>query len=177
MFVQSSFSSDDLALVRLYTFLSLCLAGSLPQCFEVAFRDLLDEMHPQLLLGRVAMTMTKLEARSAKPSGNKGTNFSVSPADCSESQIFSNPKPRPSRKPIWVQEHGLTLLFEPADLNATVADVVFVHGLQGHPYKTWRYKGKVEKTVYDEVSTFRPFAILSSSYISYSITVDWLRQE
>lgn len=71
--------------------------------------------------------------------------------DCPESQSTTDLKPR---EPIWVPEHGLTLLFEPASSNATVADVVFVHGLQGHPYKTWLYKGKVEKKVHNEVGSF-----------------------
>lgn len=39
----------------------------------------------------------------------------------------------------WVRNVGLTKLFEPQD-GVAIADVVFVHGLQGHPWKTWRVK-------------------------------------
>ena len=127
-------------------------------------------MHLQLLIGRVAITTTKLEAHSGKLSGNKGTNFLVSPADRPESRSSTDLKPR--REPIWVPEHGLTLLFEPANSNAIFADVVFVHGLQGHPYKTWLYKGKVEKKVHDEVGTFRSLFCQFSFCFSSFITID-----
>ena len=45
----------------------------------------------------------------------------------------------PRRDVIRVRDVGLTVLFEPQDGTAS-ADVVFVHGLQGHPWKTWRFK-------------------------------------
>lgn len=40
---------------------------------------------------------------------------------------------------IRVRDVGLTKLFEPQD-GVAIADVFFVHGLQGHPWKTWRVK-------------------------------------
>ncbi|KAH8796346.1 hypothetical protein BGZ57DRAFT_746706, partial [Hyaloscypha finlandica] len=46
---------------------------------------------------------------------------------------------------VQVEKLGLTVLYEPKR-NAPKADVVFVHGLQGHPQRTWRYKGTVAKT-------------------------------
>ena len=43
------------------------------------------------------------------------------------------------RDVIQVRPVGLTKIFEPQG-GSTIADVVFVHGLQGHPWKTWRVK-------------------------------------
>ncbi len=40
--------------------------------------------------------------------------------------------------PTNVHEHGLTLLHEPDD-QPLIADIIFVHGLQGHPRKTWHF--------------------------------------
>lgn len=57
-------------------------------------------------------------------------------------EAFEQKSDKPRREPIWVPPIGLTLLFEPKDLSCVVADVVFVHGLQGRPWKTWRYQGK-----------------------------------
>lgn len=63
----------------------------------------------------------------------------------------SDPKPAP--RPVRVREHGLTELW--AGGSDPVADVVFVHGLQGHPYKTWLFEGKVEEQVWVEHSKSR----------------------
>lgn len=40
----------------------------------------------------------------------------------------------------------MTILHDPPDM-AAVADVVFIHGLQGNPRRTWRYKGRTEHKV------------------------------
>ena len=47
-----------------------------------------------------------------------------------------------ARPAVWVKDLGLTVLYEPQD--EPIADVVFVHGLQGNPRKTWLYEGPVE---------------------------------
>jgi hypothetical protein len=44
----------------------------------------------------------------------------------------------------WVKELGFTTLYEPGG-NPPTVDIVFVHGLQGHPWRTWRYKGKLKR--------------------------------
>lgn len=41
-----------------------------------------------------------------------------------------------------ISEIGLTVLWTPEDDTETIADVCFVHGLGGHPYKTWRYRAE-----------------------------------
>ena len=40
---------------------------------------------------------------------------------------------------VRIRDLGLTILHEPEEGTAAT-DVVFVHGLQGHPKKTWTYK-------------------------------------
>ncbi len=37
-----------------------------------------------------------------------------------------------------VEDLGLTTLHQPRDEQSVIADLVFVHGLQGHPRKTWQ---------------------------------------
>ncbi|KAI9710418.1 MAG: hypothetical protein M1812_007454 [Candelaria pacifica] len=54
-----------------------------------------------------------------------------------------------SDKPtVLVRDLGLTVLYEPRD--SPVADVIFVHGLQGHPRKTWCYEGPIESSEHQE---------------------------
>lgn len=50
------------------------------------------------------------------------------------------PKPACPR----IHDVGMTLLHVPTPDNAIAADIVFVHGLMGHPRKTWQY-GKEPK--------------------------------
>ncbi|MCJ1400344.1 hypothetical protein MMC11_003549 [Xylographa trunciseda] len=45
---------------------------------------------------------------------------------------------RPSRSQVPVHERDITLLYRP-DGGAIIADLIFVHGLQGHPRRTWQY--------------------------------------
>lgn len=50
----------------------------------------------------------------------------------------------PSRKPLpQILEDGVTELWCPPDPAQILADICFVHGLMGHPWKTW-YHGKVD---------------------------------
>ncbi len=57
-----------------------------------------------------------------------------------------SPTGRLGRQPVWVKELGFTTLYKPEN-QTPVADVVFIHGLQGHPWRTWRYKGHVTTRV------------------------------
>ena len=46
-----------------------------------------------------------------------------------------------------VQEHGVSVLWKPANGTEIVADVIFVHGLGGQPRRTWQYcKAKTPAT-------------------------------
>ena len=63
-------------------------------------------------------------------------------------------------KPLWVDPLGLTRLFEPEDTSSIVADVVFVHGLQGHPWKSWRFKGTTKKrTLVEDSQALKRFGL------------------
>ena len=46
--------------------------------------------------------------------------------------------------PIQIKELGLTQIDGKPKGHQYIADVVFVHGLQGHPQRTWQSKAKVE---------------------------------
>ena len=54
------------------------------------------------------------------------------------------------RKPVWVDKLALTELCKPENQSTILADVLFIHGLGGHPYRTWRFKGKVKIPVLGE---------------------------
>ena len=41
------------------------------------------------------------------------------------------------RSSLTVPDLGLTMLYQPRDEQSITADLVFVHGLQGHPWRTW----------------------------------------
>jgi hypothetical protein len=38
-----------------------------------------------------------------------------------------------------IDEVGITEIYCPPSVNNTIADIVFVHGLEGHPLRTWQY--------------------------------------
>jgi hypothetical protein len=64
-------------------------------------------------------------------------------APAGEGQARVPPNTLPEHSPVKVQEDGLTLLHEPSKI-PILADVIFVHGLQGHPRKTWQVPAGVE---------------------------------
>ncbi|KAH6970161.1 hypothetical protein DER45DRAFT_582338 [Fusarium avenaceum] len=45
---------------------------------------------------------------------------------------------KPKCSPGSIPATGLSVIYEP-DTDSPVADIIMVHGLKGHPYKTWRY--------------------------------------
>lgn len=51
-----------------------------------------------------------------------------------------------SSSPVWIEELGFTTLYEP-EISNVEADLVFVHGLQGHPRKTWNFSGSTREKV------------------------------
>ncbi|MCJ1431234.1 hypothetical protein MMC27_000585 [Xylographa pallens] len=57
---------------------------------------------------------------------------------------------------VGVFDEGLSILYEPADRDASV-DIIFVHGLQGHPQRTWSYTEQK-----DRGGSFRPYSLLPS---------------
>ncbi|KAK4460162.1 hypothetical protein QBC42DRAFT_230113 [Cladorrhinum samala] len=42
-------------------------------------------------------------------------------------------------RPIF--DTGISIVYEPEEPSTAVVDIVIVHGLQGHPYKTWAFSG------------------------------------
>ena len=45
-----------------------------------------------------------------------------------------------------VQDEGFTELYTPPESVETIADIIFVHGLRGHPRKTWQLEKSQETT-------------------------------
>ena len=55
----------------------------------------------------------------------------------------SIPEPSCKQPRVVVRENDLTVLYTPS-VEPVVADLIFVHGLQGHPRKTWTWQGTIE---------------------------------
>ena len=53
-------------------------------------------------------------------------------------QANVRPSTEPTHSSVNVQEHDLSLLYKPHE-GPILADVIFVHGLQGHPRNTWQF--------------------------------------
>jgi hypothetical protein len=83
------------------------------------------------------------------------------------------------RPSVRVREDDLTVLYTPPS-EAIIADIIFVHGLQGHARRTWEFKGdssnkpgffgllsrkrKAEEINQDSPSLFWPEALLPDDY-------------
>jgi len=63
-----------------------------------------------------------------------------------EDQANVQPSTLPARPSVKVQEHDLTLLYKPSK-ETILADVIFVHGLQGHPRRTWQFSAGVDNSL------------------------------
>lgn len=70
-----------------------------------------------------------------------------------DGQLYTDTPLRPtsSNDLLKLQEHGVTILWEPEEGSEVLADVIFVHGLGGHPRTTWQY-GKAVKSVTEETA-------------------------
>jgi Putative serine esterase (DUF676) len=55
----------------------------------------------------------------------------------------SIPEPSCKRPRVVVRDNDLTVLYTPS-VEPVIADFIFVHGLQGHPRKTWTWQGTIE---------------------------------
>jgi hypothetical protein len=79
-------------------------------------------------------------------------------------QAYIQPSALPEHSAVKVQEHDLTLLYQPSQ-KPIFADVIFVHGLQGHPRKTWESRAGVvaspkpaqKRSLRDKLSESRRF--------------------
>ena len=49
------------------------------------------------------------------------------------------------RELVEVPDIGLTKLLEPKDPQTIIADIIFVHGLGGHPRNAWTFKKPVSR--------------------------------
>jgi hypothetical protein len=93
-----------------------------------------------LLKNNALVSMASAEA--VHESSRDATSITGTPSSSKSS------RPTSSKDIPFVRDHGVTVLWEPGEGIDVVADVIFVHGLGGHPRKTWQY-GKAETSVTD----------------------------
>jgi len=70
-----------------------------------------------------------------------------------ESGTDSATRGSPSRSKPSIREDDITILYQPST-GPTRADIVFVHGLQGHPRRTWQCSAEVAKSATGKWSLF-----------------------
>ena len=68
--------------------------------------------------------------------------------------------------PIYVKELGLTQIDGLPEDHPFIADVIFVHGLQGHPRRTWQSKSNAESSTRPR-KRFRPFSWKDTEVIAH----------
>ena len=97
---------------------------------------------------------TEDENPCTDPDGNSALLPSLSHGDTVQNQPqgsnpdMSEPKhdPQHGLESVHVREHHLSVIYSPENPEDVLADVIFVHGLAGHPRKTWEYATETKRS-------------------------------